>query len=209
VIQLDHQKRKNIVWEYIHNHDGSGFNEICDQLDKDPKTRMSRNTVAGIISELKNEDFVANKAKSKQKFAFTTKVIAVQKEKKHLNKFDRTLAQYEKKLKKLQKLFAEQELYLADKLTLLRRFAHAFWFLDFQLYTIDEVSTEKEREIRIHRLNNLRKRFFDLAWNDSEDKQVYGLLLHDLQEISEGYEADYDAEFDDSEYEGKMNKTDY
>jgi len=201
VIQLDHQKRKNIVWEYIHNHDGPGFNEICDQLNKDPKTRMSRNTVAGIISELKDEALVANKAKSKQKFAFTTKVIAVQKEKKHLSRFDRALGKYEKKLKKLEKLFAEQDLYLADKLTLLRRFAHAFWFLDFQLYTIDEVSTEKEREIRIQHLNTLRKRFFDLAWNDSEDKQVYGLLLHDLEEISVGYEADYDEEFESNIYE--------
>jgi len=197
VIQLDAQRRKTIVWSYVHNHDETGFNELCNGLNEDPKTSMSRNTVSKILSILMGEGLIAKKVKSKQKHIFTAQVHRVRLEEKNLKRFDRILSKYEKKLKKLQKLLAEHDMDIADKLTALRRFAPSFWFLDFELYTIDEISTEKERQIRIQRLNNLRKRFFDVAWNDSEDKEVYSLLLDDLQQIASGYEADYDADFED------------
>ncbi len=200
MIQLDRQTRKNIVWKYIRDNDSIGFNNLCQGLEKDPKTKMSRNTIAKILDELITDGKIAKKT-SGQRFSLTAKVQEVKIEQKNLKKFDRIISKFETKLRKLSKLLSSHDLYSVDKVTLLRRFAKAFWFLDFELYTLDEISTEKERRQRTQRLNELKKDFFKLAWNDSEDKEVYKMLLGDLKNDSKDYELDFDAEFEDWEYE--------
>ena len=197
MIQLDHQTRKNIVQKHIRDYDSIGFNDLCEGLGEDPKTSMSRNTIAKILNELITEGKVAKKINGKQRFALTANVHEVRIEQKNLKKFDRLISKFETKFKKLSKLIANHNLYSVDKVTLLRRFAKAFWFLDFELYMLDEISTEKERQQRIQRLNKLKNNFFKLSWNDSKDKEVYKMLLEDLKDASRDYELDFDAEFED------------
>ncbi len=198
VIHLDTQTRKNIVFKHILDNDSIGFNELCKGLEKKPKTKMSRNTITKILDELIIGGRIHKKIRG-QRMQLTTKIEKVKTEEKNLKKFDRTMVKFEKKLKKLSKIMKDGDLYSVDKVTLLRRFAMAFRSLDLELYTLDQISTEEEIQQRIHRLNEFNKKFFKLVWNDSEDKEVYEMLLNDLKNTSNDYEMDFDAELEDWE----------
>lgn len=198
VIQLDHQTRKNMVLKHIQDNDCTGFNQLCSGLEKNPKTSMSRNTIAKIRDELIDDGTIAIKF-SVETYGLSAKIQDVRFERKNLKKFDRKILKFETKLKKLSNLFARGNLYSVDKVTLLRRFAKSFWFVDFELYTLDETSTEKQRKMRTHRLEKLKKNFLKLAWNDSKNKEVYKMLLGDLKNDSNNYEMDFDAELEDWE----------
>ena len=183
---------------HIRDNDSIGFNELCKGLEKQAKTRMSRNTITKILDELITDGRIHKKTRG-QRLQLTAKIKEVKTEEKNLKKFDRMMIKFEKKLKRLSRAMTDFKLYPADKVTLLRRFAMAFRSLDLELYTLDQISTEEEIQQRIHRLNEFNKKFFKLVWNDSEDKEVYEMLLNDLKNTSNDYEMDFDAELEDWE----------
>jgi len=165
---------------------------------------MARLTTIKIVKELEDEGIIANTEKKKQKFSYTTDVLLIHEDKKTMKKFDSILSKNERKFNKLKKFIDTNDLYDIDKSNLIRYFAKSIWFLDWKFYAIREVSTGEEIDKRISRLQELKKNLYDLAWSDDTlSLRTVGLVMSSLDSEARDYEAEFDLDFEDWNYENE------